>query len=117
MMDMEAHCPDCESLNVVKYGRQPNGKQRYRCENDQCDRRIFVLSRGERREMPDILRRAIDIALNGANVEDASRRLDLPRDTVMAVFQLLAKFKAAPPKPQRLMAKSDDIERIRAKTG
>jgi transposase-like protein len=29
-------CPECGSDEVVKYGQQPNGQQRYRCNNPHC---------------------------------------------------------------------------------
>jgi len=35
-------CPECESQEVVRYGRQANGEQRYRCNKVDCERRIFL---------------------------------------------------------------------------
>src|SRR2546423_12445131 len=37
-------CPECQSCNVVKAGKQPNGTQRYRCQNPPCPRTIFQLA-------------------------------------------------------------------------
>jgi transposase-like protein len=36
-------CPDCQSLDVVQYGKQANGAQRYRCNERDCPRTIFLL--------------------------------------------------------------------------
>ena len=43
MAVVAVQCPECGSEEVVKYGRQPNGEQRYRCNNRDCARRIFLL--------------------------------------------------------------------------
>mgnify|MGYP001154650846 FL=1 len=37
------HCPECQSIDVVQYGNQANGTQRYRCNNRDCLRTIFLL--------------------------------------------------------------------------
>ena len=31
MITNAVHCPHCESVEVVRNGRAPNGKQKYRC--------------------------------------------------------------------------------------
>jgi transposase-like protein len=36
------HCPECQSIDVVQYGKQANGTQRYRCNNRDCPRTIFL---------------------------------------------------------------------------
>jgi transposase-like protein len=36
-------CPQCHGISVVKYGKQANGTQRYRCNDPDCTRRIFLL--------------------------------------------------------------------------
>lgn len=33
MVTITLRCPFCESENLMKYGRTPNGKQRYRCQD------------------------------------------------------------------------------------
>ena len=43
MAVVEVQCPECGSPEVVRYGRQANGEQRYRCNNVDCTRRIFFL--------------------------------------------------------------------------
>ena len=43
MAVVEVRCPECRSREVVQYGQQPNGEQRYRCNNPHCQRRIFLL--------------------------------------------------------------------------
>ncbi len=35
-------CPDCHSTDIVKHGKSGEGKQRYRCRNEECLRRTFL---------------------------------------------------------------------------
>ena len=44
MAVVPVQCPQCQSIAVVKYGKQPNGTQRYRCQNPDCARRICLLA-------------------------------------------------------------------------
>ncbi len=43
MAFVQVQCPDCHSTDVVQYGKQANGTQRYRCNNRDCSRIIFLL--------------------------------------------------------------------------
>ena len=96
MAVVEVRCPDCGGLNVVKYGKQPNGAQRYVCHNEACDRRIFLLKYRIQPKSTETRRRIIDMALNGTDVAETARLLKLPDATVMEVFQLLSRFSAPP---------------------
>ncbi|MBF0175789.1 MAG: IS1 family transposase [Magnetococcales bacterium] len=44
MAIVDVRCPVCGGLRVVKFGKQPNGEQRYLCQNESCKRRIFLLN-------------------------------------------------------------------------
>src|SRR3989454_3671066 len=44
MAFVQVHCPDCHSTDVVQYGKQANGTQRYHCNNRDCPRTIFPLT-------------------------------------------------------------------------
>ncbi|MBF0191551.1 MAG: IS1 family transposase [Magnetococcales bacterium] len=99
MAIMDVRCPDCQGLNVVKYGIQPNGKQRYLCQDPRCARRIFIVRpAGEAglERLPSDMRRVIERALAGDNIEQTAKELHLPATTVSEVFQLLARFAPAP---------------------
>ena len=43
MVYVPVQCPYCHSTEVIKAGKQANGTQRYRCQNEHCARRIFLL--------------------------------------------------------------------------
>ncbi|MBF0164013.1 MAG: IS1 family transposase [Magnetococcales bacterium] len=99
MAVMDVRCPDCHGLNVVKYGVQPNGKQRYLCQDPNCARRIFILrpptDTGMAR-LPTDMRRVIERALAGAEINHTAQELRLPTETVAEVFGVLARFTPAP---------------------
>jgi transposase-like protein len=38
MAFVPVQCPDCHRAEVVQYGTQANGTQRYRCDNPDCPR-------------------------------------------------------------------------------
>ena len=48
MVYVPVQCPYCHGTEVIKAGKQANGAQRYRCQNDQCARRIFLLQYQDR---------------------------------------------------------------------
>lgn len=106
MAVVEVSCPDCDSLNVVRYGKQPNGAQRFICQNSICARRVFLLNyqvRPNRLESKhsEARQKIIDLALEGADVEETATLLKLPIKTVMEVFQVLSRFSIPPRKPLR----------------
>jgi len=43
MAVIAVRCPSCERTTVVKRGKTTNGKQRYRCQDEACSRRTFIL--------------------------------------------------------------------------
>jgi transposase-like protein len=95
MATIKVRCPHCGSHNVVKYGKQPNGTQRYRCQNQECERRIFLLEYQNRETMPEIKRQIIEMALNGTGIRETARRLGVSPATVIEVFEMIASFGAA----------------------
>ncbi|MDR0460988.1 MAG: hypothetical protein LBH62_06110 [Nitrososphaerota archaeon] len=41
MVLVSVKCPSCGSTKVVKFGKRPNGVQRYTCRNKKCLRTTF----------------------------------------------------------------------------
>lgn len=62
-------CPACESTNVVKNGKSDEGKQRYRCRNQDCSRASFIRDYTYRAYLPEV--KAQIKALNAANQNQA----------------------------------------------
>ena len=56
MVTIPVQCPYCHSTEVIKAGKQANGTQRYRCQNDRCARRIFLLQYQDRGRVPEVRR-------------------------------------------------------------
>jgi transposase-like protein len=80
-------CPHCHSTEVIKAGKQTNGAQRYRCQNKQCTRRIFLLQYQDRGRAPEIRRQVLDMAINGSGIRDTARVLRISPTTVIATLK------------------------------
>jgi transposase-like protein len=80
-------CPECGSRKVVKYGRQPNGEQRYRCNKPHCKRRIFLLQYHNTGWVPEVKQRIVEMALNGSGIRDTARVLGVSPTTVITTLK------------------------------
>ena len=87
MVSVPVQCPYCQRTEVIKAGKQANGTQRYRCQNEHCTRRIFLLQYQDRGQVPEIRRQVDDLALNGSGVREAARVLRISPTTVIAVVK------------------------------
>jgi len=81
MVYVLVQCPHCQSTEVIKAGKQTNGAQRYRCQNEQCTRRIFLLQYRDRGRISEIRRQVVDMALNGGGIRDTARVLRISPTT------------------------------------
>ena len=68
---------------MIKAGQQPNGTQRYRCQNTECNRTIFQLAYSDKGRLPETKRQIVDMALNGSGVRDTVQVLGIGTGTVM----------------------------------
>ena len=68
MVYVPVQCPHCQSTAVIKAGKQANEARRYRCQKEQCTRRIFLLHYQDRGRAPEIRRQVIDMAINGSGI-------------------------------------------------
>ena len=87
MAVVEVQCPECESQEVARYGWQANGEQRYRCNNGDCERRIFLGRYHHRGRLPAVKRQIVDMALNGSGIRDTARVLGVSAMTVMSTLK------------------------------
>jgi insertion element IS1 protein InsB len=83
MVSIPVPCPHCQSIEVIKAGKQATGAQRYLCQNGQCARRIFLLQYQDRGQMPEVRHQVVDMALNGSGVRDTARVLQISTATVI----------------------------------
>ncbi len=84
---IEVQCTECGSRAVVKYGRQANGQQRYRCNNLDCERTIFLLQYHDKGRVPEVKRQMVDMALNGSGSRDTARVLGVSPTTELTTLK------------------------------
>jgi len=87
MVYVQVHCPDCQGVDVVRYGKQRRGEQRYRCHNTDCPRHIFLLHYRNQGRLPTVKQPMVDMALNGSGIRDTARVLRVSPTTVMNTLQ------------------------------
>ena len=76
-------CPDCDSLDIVKYGKAPTGKQKYLCQNPGCSRKTFILDYTYNAHKKGVKDRIIDMTMNASGVRDIARVLQISPTTVI----------------------------------
>ena len=81
------HCPDCQDVDVVRYGKQRHGPQRYRCNNTDCPRHIFLLEYRNHGCLPAVKQQMVDMALNGSGIRDTARVLRVSPTTVISTLK------------------------------
>src|SRR5215831_18989533 len=81
------YCPDCQSVDVVRYGNQRPGPQRYRCNNTDCPRHIFLLEYQNHGRLPAMKQQMVDMALNGSGIRDTARVLRVSPTTVISTLK------------------------------
>jgi len=84
---VEVQCPACRSREVVRYGRQANGEQRYRCNNVACERSIFLGRYRKIGRLPEVKQQMVDMALNGSGIRDTARVLGVSPMTVISTLK------------------------------
>src|SRR3989441_1354919 len=87
MAFVQVQCPDCYSTDVVQYGKQANGTQRYRCNNRDGPRTIFLLQYQDKGRLPAVRQQIVDMTLNGSGVRDIVRVLGVSSATVIDVLK------------------------------
>ena len=83
MTYVPVHCPDCQGVDVVRYGKQRHGPQRYRCNHTDCPRHIFLLEYRNHGRLPAVKHQMVDMALNGSGIRDTARVLRVSPTTVI----------------------------------
>lgn len=84
MVLIEVLCPTCKSNQIVKFGLNRQGKQRYQCDNKHCVRNTFILDYKNKGYLPEIKKQIVEMALNGSGIRDTSRVLGISINTVLS---------------------------------
>ncbi len=83
MITQVLHCPNCHGTDIVKHGKSPEGKQRYKCREVACDGRTFILEYAYPGQSRIVKQQILDMALNGSGVRDTARVLHVSPSTVI----------------------------------
>ncbi len=83
MVFISVDCPQCGTDQVVKRGKTSNGKQRYLCQNPDCDCKTFILDMEYKGRLPEVKEQIVEMALNGSGVRDTARVLGVSTRTVV----------------------------------
>jgi transposase-like protein len=75
-------CPICGSAKISKNGKDVNDKQRYICNNKECDGKSFMLEYAYNGWKPGINEQIIDMAANASGIRDTSRVLKISKQKV-----------------------------------
>lgn len=76
-------CPNCYGTDIVKHGKSPEGKQRYKCREKVCNGRTFILNYAYPGQSRQVKQQIVDMALNGSGVRDTARVLHVSPSTVI----------------------------------
>ena len=87
MTSVPVHCPDCQGVDVVRYGKQRHGPQRYRCNHTDCPRHIVLLAYRNHGRLPAVKHQMVDMALNGSGIRDTTRVLRVSPTTVITTLK------------------------------
>ena len=96
MADVQVRCPHGQGVDVVRYGKQRNGEQRYRCNNADCPRHIVLLQYRNQGRLPAVKQRMVDMALNGSGIRDTARVLGVSPTTGLDTLKKRAGYPASP---------------------
>ncbi len=76
-------CIHCQSSNVVKNGKTPKGKQRYRCQKEDCPYTTFLLDYSYPGRLKEVKQQIVEMTLSGSGVRDVARILNVSTATVI----------------------------------
>lgn len=82
MVLLHVHCPKCQSIDVVKYGKTAEGKQRFYCKNKDCVCHTFILKPAYRGCLPEVKQQIVEMTLKGRSIRYVSRVLGISTTTV-----------------------------------
>src|SRR2546427_9470663 len=77
------HCPHCQGTDIVRHGQTRQGKQRYRCREQRCAGRTFLLDYSYHGQSPAVKQQIVEMAMNASGIRDTARVLHVSTNTVM----------------------------------
>jgi transposase-like protein len=97
------HCPHCDGTDIVRHGQTRQGKQRYRCREQPCAGRTFLLDSGRTflldysypGQSPAVKQQIVEMAMNASGIRDTARVLHVSPTTVMTELKKRASIMAS----------------------
>ncbi len=83
----KVRCPTCGSDHTVKAGKSAKGVQRYRCQNEECPVKSFMLEYSYRAYEPGVKEQLLDMASNGKGIRNTARTLNISKGTVISTLK------------------------------
>ena len=77
------HCLHCHGTDIVRHGQTRQGKQRYRCREQRCAGRTFLLAYAYSGQSPEVKQQIVDMAMNASGIRDTARVLHVSPTTVI----------------------------------
>ena len=77
------HCPHCQGTDIIRHGMTRQGKQRYRCQENACKGRTFLLDYAYAGHSAEVKQQIIDMAMNASGIRDTARVLHVSPTTVI----------------------------------
>jgi transposase-like protein len=68
------HCPNCQGTDIVRHGKTRQGKQRYRCREQCCAGRTFLLEYAYTGQSPAVKQQIVDRAMNASGIRPTPAR-------------------------------------------
>lgn len=76
-------CPTCEGIDIIKFGKTTNGKQRFICKATTCSGQTFIRDYSDQGRLPSVKQQIVEMALNGSGIRDTARVLQISPTTVI----------------------------------
>src|SRR5215510_1359265 len=67
------HCPHCHGTDIIRHGTTRQEKQRYRCQENACQGRTFLLDYTYAGHPAGGKQQIIDMAMNASGIRDTAR--------------------------------------------
>jgi len=84
MVFINVLCPGCGGLDIIKYGKLPNGEQRYHCNDLNCDRKTFIVNYQYNGCLPEVKNKIVDMTMNASSIRNTARVLKISPTTVIS---------------------------------
>jgi transposase-like protein len=68
---------------MVRHGQTRQGKQRYRCREQPCASRTFLLDSSYPGQSPEVKQQIVEMAMHASGIRDTARVLHVSTNTVM----------------------------------